>query len=240
MFRSCISQCPRRAIGVITPRGARFKSLLPRVLPLDTPSITETEVDEWISAVRHLRGHHDPRNKTEAYLEQLTQPARHLEPLFKPSAEQLEQLDLFAGRPIPIKDEPIVQNLTNLIMRHGLKARAQKIVLRALYIVYLKTRIDPVTVLAETLDKLAPIVTTKTVITGFAKNQSVPVPLNQRQRNRLAITWILAGAQNKRSPNMLVRLAEEIISAYEGKLSGYDKKAQMHKAAMQQRAYIKL
>lgn len=218
----------------------RLDPILPRILPLQQSTITESHVDEWLSAVRHLRNKNEPRNETEAYLDQVAKPEQFLKNTFEPTADQIAQLELVANRPVPIKDEPVIQNLTNLIMRHGKKAKAQRIVLRALYIVQLKTRKDPVAVLTETLDKLGPLFRTKTVITGNAKNQMIPVPLNERQRNRYAITWILAGAETKRSPNMLVRLADEILSAYEGKSSGYEKKAQMHKAAMQQRAYIKL
>lgn len=242
MFKSCFAISRRQHVAVRTFASGipRYKSILPRILPLETDSISDKTIDEWLDAVRHLRMNHEPRNETEAYLDQLAKPEPFLKHTFEPSAEQIAQLEALTNRPIPIKEDPLVQNLTNLIMRHGKKVKAQKIVLRALYIVYLKIRKDPVSILAETLDKLAPVVTTKTIITGHAKNQTVPVPLNQRQRYRFAILWILSGTETKKSKNMLVRLADEIISAYEGKSSGYEKKALMHKAAMQQRAYIKL
>ena len=136
--------------------------------------------------------------------------------------------------------DPTVDNLTNLIMRHGKKAKAQKVVSRALYIVQLKLRKDPIEVLRETLDKLGPLVNTKTMSTGVAKKRVVPIPLNEKQRNRFAIKWILEASNSRKSNDFSVRLAEEIINAYQGKSSGYDKKAQMHKQATQQRAYINL
>ena len=76
--------------------------------------------------------------------------------------------------------------------------------------------------------------------TGVAKKRVVPIPLNEKQRNRFAIKWILEASNSRKSNDFSVRLAEEIINAYQGKSSGYDKKAQMHKQATQQRAYINL
>ena len=216
-------------------------SLTAQVYPIEKEAIGEKEVDEWLSAIKDLkRGKIAVESETEVYLNQLANPEPFLSEKFEPSEEQLAQLDAFADKKIPLKSDPLVDNLTNLIMRHGKKSQARKVVSRALYIIYLKTRSDPVEILRETLDKLGPLVITKTVLTGYAKNMVVPFPLNERQRNRYAINWILDGSKNKKSPNMSVRLAEEIISAYEGKSSGYDKKAQMHKLAMQQRAYIQL
>ncbi|ABN65229.1 predicted protein [Scheffersomyces stipitis CBS 6054] len=208
---------------------------------MNKDSITESDVDEWLSAVKNLKnGKSMAETEQEVYLSQLAHPEPFLEDKFEPTEEQLAEVAAYAGKGVPLKSDPTVDNLINLIMRHGKKATAQRTVSRALYIIQLKTRKDPVETLKETLDKLGPLVTTRVVQTGTAKNKVVPVPLNQRQRNRFAITWILDGCKKKKSPDLAVRLAEEIIAAYEGKSSGYDRKAQMHKLAMQQRAYITL
>lgn len=216
-------------------------SLTSQVYPLEKDSITEENVDDWLQALQTLRqGKTVLEKESEIYLNQLTKPDLFMKEKFEPSEQQLAESEAFAGQPIPLKVDPIVENFTNLIMKHGKKTLAQKIMTRALYIVYLKTRKDPITILHETLDKMGPLVKTNVQKTGTAKARIVPLPLTQRQRNRYAIKWILQGTKNKKSPDMSVRLAEEIISSYEGKSSGYDKMAQMHKLAMQNRAYIKL
>ena len=252
LLRACfrqvtpIARSSIRIPAVLGAQSIRFNSTKPvsltaDIFPVEKDSITEENVDEWLHAVQSLKsGKLNIETEAEVYLNQLTKPEQFLEEKFEPTEEQLMELEQFKNSEIPLKSDPIVDNLTNLIMRHGKKTKAQKIVTRALYIVYLKTRKDPLEILYETLDKLGPVVTTMVEKTGFAKNRIVPIPLNKRQRNRYAITWILQGAKNKKSPDMAVRLAEEIISAYEGKSSGYDKMSQMHKTAMQQRAYIKL
>lgn len=218
-------------------------SLAAQIYPIEKDTITEDDVDEWLAAVKELKGgNHAAETATEIYLQQFTEPEVFLqeEQKFTPSEEQLGQIEAFASKKIPLQIDPLVDNITNLIMRHGRKSQASKTVARALYIVYLKTRKDPLEVLYETVDKLSPLMSTVTQKTGTAKNKVVPYPLNTRQRNRYAITWILEGAEKKKSKSFPVRLAEEIISAYEGKSSGYDKKAQMHKVAIAQRAYIQI
>lgn len=217
-------------------------SLTAQVFPLHKENITESDVDEWLNAVKQMRknGTGGASNELEVFISQLAQPEPFLQEKFEPTAEQLAEVEAFANKKVPLPKDPMIENFTNLIMRHGKKSKAHKILSQALYIVYLKTRRDPMQVLAETLDKLGPLMSTKVEKTGAAKNRTVPYPLNQRQRNRYAITWILEGADKKKSSDYSVRLAEEILSAFEGKSSGYDRKAQMHKSSIAHRAYIRL
>lgn len=254
MMRSVLRAGVRRPMGL---RGAvnivrynstkqpidhKNPSLTAQVFPLHKENITEGDVDEWLDAVKHMRssGVGAASTEPEVYVAQLAQPEPFLADVFEPTPEQLAEVEAFANKKIPLPNEPMIENFTNLIMRHGKKLKAHKVLSRALYMVYLHTRQDPMRVLAETLDRLGPLMTTKVEKTGAAKNRTVPVPLNQRQRNRYAITWLLEGAAKKKSSDLSVRLADELIAAYEGKSSGYDRKAAMHKQAIAQRAYIRL
>ncbi|KAI5967149.1 hypothetical protein CANMA_003206 [Candida margitis] len=255
--RSSRSEEPRRTDSYV-PGSARFnssaispstpeakptnqKSLFTEIYPIDKDKITEQDVDKWIDALKQLRkGKKIHETPEEIYLGQITQPEQFITNKFEPTLEQVEESYSYSNKQIPLKSDPTVDNFINLVMRHGRKARAQKIVSRAFYIVQMKLRKDPIQVLKDTLDKLGPLVTTKSISTGVAKRRIVPIPLNERQRNRFAITWILEASKNRKSNDFAVRLAEELINAHEGKSSGYDKKAQMHKQATQQRAYISL
>ncbi|CCE85234.1 Piso0_004816 [Millerozyma farinosa CBS 7064] len=215
--------------------------LFPQIYPVNKDKIEESDIDEWLKAVKELRGGKAvAETEYEVYLTELANPEQFQQDEFVPSEEQKAQSEKYANKRVPVQNNTTVETVVNLIMRDGKKYKAQKIVYRALYIVHLRTRKDPVEILEETLSKLGPLMTTKVEKTGVAKNRVVPVPLNRRQRNRYAIMWILDGAEKKKSSDFSVRLAEEIVGAYEGKSSGYDKRAQMHKAAMAQRAYIRL
>lgn len=216
-------------------------SLTAQIYPIDKESITESDVDEWLQAINKLKSKHaSAESEVEVYINEFSKPDAFLEEQFEPTEEQKSQIEAYSGKSLPLLFNPTIDNFVNLIMRDGKKSKAQRIFFRALYIVYLKTRRNPVQLLEETLDKLGPLMATKVEKTGNAKNRTVPYPLKKKQRNRYAITWILEGAAKKRSPDYSVRLAEEIVSAYEGKSSGYDRKTQMHKTAMSHRAYIRL
>lgn len=178
----------------------------------------------------------------EVYLQELTQqaPQTLLNDEFEPTEQQQAEADAVKGTAIPLFQHPAIDNFVGLLMKDGKRSKYQKILNRALYLVYLKKRQDPIEILVETLDKLGPLMATRTEKTGFAKNRIVPYPLNQRQRNRFAIKWIMEGASKKKSSDYSVRLAEEIMATHEGKSAGYDKKAQMHKTAILQRSYVSL
>ncbi|EGV62516.1 hypothetical protein PSN45_000073 [Yamadazyma tenuis] len=230
------------------PLAVRFKSspaattpsLTAQIFPMDKDTITEKDVDEWIQSLQRLKNGHTPDNATEIYIDELTRPEEYLKQQFEASEQQLQEQQTFETARIPLASIPVVDNVVNLIMRNGKKSQARKIVARALYLIYLKMRVDPVIVLEETLEKLGPLTNTKVVKTGHAKNIIRPYPLNERQRRRYAILWILDGAAKKKSSDYSVRLAEEIMSAHAGKSSGYEKKASMHKVSIAQRAYINI
>ncbi|KAM9886090.1 hypothetical protein OXX69_013867, partial [Metschnikowia pulcherrima] len=74
-----------------------------------------------------------------------------------PTKEQLAEVEKYSNKAVPLPNDPVIENFTNLIMRDGKKERAQIKLSKALYMVYLKTRRDPVEVLYETLDKLGPL-----------------------------------------------------------------------------------
>ncbi|KAL7665978.1 Small ribosomal subunit protein uS7 domain-containing protein [[Candida] zeylanoides] len=228
----------------VKPDGAEKQNynLFTQIYPTDKDTVTEADVDEWLKAVQKMKvnSSRDVETPEEVYLQQLAQPEPFLQETFEPTAEQLAQVETFKDTPMPLYNHPIIENVVCLMMKDGKKSKYQKILNRALYIIYLKKRQDPVQLLCDTLDNLGPLMATRTEKTGTAKNRMVPYPLNQRQRNRYAIKWILDGATKKKSSDYAVRLAEEIMSAHEGKSSGYDRKAQMHKAAIQQRSFIKL
>lgn len=141
---------------------------------------------------------------------------------------------------IPIIKDDVVDHCINMVMKDGKKSQARKRLSRALYLVYLNKRKNPVEILKDCLDNLAPLMKTKTMKTGFAKNVTVPMPLSQRQRNRIAFQWILEGSDKRKSNDISVRLSEEILSVYEGKSSGFEKKALMHKQSVAHRGYLKL
>ncbi|ODQ68479.1 ribosomal protein S7 [Nadsonia fulvescens var. elongata DSM 6958] len=140
---------------------------------------------------------------------------------------------------IPKKNDEIVEQLINMLMRHGRRSYAEKVFYRAMYIVHLRLRVEPVELLKETLIKMAPLVRIVTEVSR-SKRYQVPKPLNYKQRNRQAWEWILEGSLKRQSRDQAVRLAEEIIAASQGKGAGFEKRDGIHKIAIVNRAFVRL
>lgn len=159
---------------------------------------------------------------------------------FDPTPEQTQQFELTQDAPKPLHTDPVIEQCVNLIMKGGRKDVARKYVNRTLYLLYLHTRQDPVEQLKKALDMCAPLVITKTVKTGFAKNFTIPVPLTPRQRNRMALMWILSSSDSRASNDFPVRLCDELLNVLAGSSKIMDKRALNHKMAITNRSYLKI
>lgn len=239
-----------RSSGAVVPRMMTISMRLQSTesKPQESNEFSDEKIDEWLEAIKSLRAE---------FSEQEFLPETSLAPpgqtridiigdvmaankKFEPTKQQMEEWERLKDVPIPQRKDPILQHVTNMVMRHGKKQRAEKILSRALYLVFCQTRQDPVEVLKKALDDLAPLMMVRTFNTGVAKAAVIPVPLNQRQRNRIAWKWIVEGADKRASSDFAVRLGEELISVYKGNSSGYDKRDQIHKTAIAHRSYIRL
>lgn len=223
---------------------ARFQSSVRT--PASEPS-AEKGVDEWLEAINELREEFSakeclpetslaPPGQSKVDLLQGSQAGSKI----KPTAEQLAQWEALKSVPIPPRKNATLDHITNMIMRHGKKEKAQTILSRALYLVYCQTRQDPIQALEKSLDELAPLMMTKTFNTGVAKASVIPVPLNKRQRNRIAWNWIVQSANQRVSSDFAVRLGEELTAIAKGTSSAFEKRDQIHKTAIAHRAYIQL
>lgn len=157
---------------------------------------------------------------------------------FQPSKDQIENSTLLKGKELPKQTDEVLELAVNIIMKDGKKEVARKLLNRCLYLLFLETRANPVLKFKEALDIVAPIVVTKTVKTGYAKNYTVPVPLTQRQRDRMALIWILKSCDSKASNDFSVRLCDEILHVLSGKSSLMDKHVLAHKLAIANRSYL--
>lgn len=225
-------------------------------LKQDLPSEKDQELDEWFAAIKRLEQEYnneiniDELSKEERMTSTLIRRSQEkdlIEDLasskdkkFIPTEEQVKQWSQLQGVPIPERhQDPVLQHVINMIMHHGKRQKATTIVSQALYIVFLELRQDPVQVLKHCLDVLAPLVVVKTH-KGGNKAVSFPVPLSKKQRDRKAWMWIVEGSGKRPSKKFSIRLAEEIIAAYKGTSTGFDKRDAMHKAAILNRSYIVL
>jgi small subunit ribosomal protein S7 len=94
----------------------------------------------------------------------------------------------------PIYGSVLVQQLINKIMLDGKKSTAEKIVYDALSFIEERTGSSPVTVLNNALDNIRPRLEVRSRRVGGATYQ-VPVEVNPRRANTLALRWMVAYAR---------------------------------------------
>ncbi|KAM0716273.1 hypothetical protein Q7P37_007718 [Cladosporium fusiforme] len=152
--------------------------------------------------------------------------------------------------------DAVVNQVTNLIMKDGKKAAAQRNMAFVLNVfrtapapTYSPTRsllpgappashlpLNPVLYLTLALDSVAPLLRLRSQrgAAGGGVALQIPVPLGLRQRRRQAMEWILDVVSKKQSRSsgrntFAQRLAEEFISVIEGKSGVWTRRDAVHK-----------
>lgn len=173
----------------------------------------------------------------------------------------LPELPLPENSRLQHRYSPIVEQVTNIIMLHGKKTQAQRVLNQVLLILRtrpppesnLRTPIipsappllslprDPVAYLQTAIDSVAPLLRIKSVKGSGGFREQMPVPLGLRQRRRKAITWLLEAAEKKKGRlGLAERIADEVIAIIEGRSSAWEKRGAVHKTATQNRANVKV
>ena len=136
----------------------------------------------------------------------------------------------------PVHGSVLVQQVINKIMLDGKKSVAEKIVYDALSYVEERTGSNPVTVLNNALDNIRPRIEVKSRRVGGATYQ-VPVEVNPRRANTLALRWMVGYARARREKTMGRRLAGEILDAKDNVGSSVKRREDTHRMAEANRAF---
>ena len=124
----------------------------------------------------------------------------------------------------------------NIIMKHGKKSVAEKIVYGALDIITEKTKTEPMEGFNKALDNIKPAVEVKSRRVGGATYQ-VPVEIRPARRQALAMRWIVDAARKRNEKSMHLRLAGELRDASQKKGNAVRKKEEVHKMAESNKAF---
>jgi small subunit ribosomal protein S7 len=138
--------------------------------------------------------------------------------------------------PDPVYGSVLVQQLINKIMLDGKKSTAEKIVYDALSHIEERTGTSPVQVLNNALDNIRPRLEVKSRRVGGATYQ-VPVEVDPRRANTLALRWMVGFARSRREKTMGRRLAGEILDAKDNIGSSVKRKEDTHRMAEANRAF---
>jgi small subunit ribosomal protein S7 len=121
-------------------------------------------------------------------------------------------------------------------MLNGKKSLAEKIIYGALDRVAEKAKHDPTDILEKALENIRPLVEVKSRRVGGATYQ-VPVEVRPERRSTLAMRWLVEAARKRSEKSMDLRLAGELLDAYQGKGTAVKKREDTHRMAEANKAF---
>lgn len=142
---------------------------------------------------------------------------------------------IYSASTLPPKADPTLEFLTNLLMKDGKKAQAQRFTTKTLSIIATLTNSNPLPLIHDAISRTAPLVKMQSKKQG-GKSLQVPVALTQRQSTRKALTWIIDASKKRPDRELEKRLAAEFLAVVEGTSSAIVKKEEQHRIATVNRA----
>lgn len=124
----------------------------------------------------------------------------------------------------------------NMVMKSGKKAVAERILYDALDTITEKKGGDPLEVLDQALENVAPMVEVKSRRVGGATYQ-VPIEVRASRRQALAMRWLVDAARKRGEKSMDLKLAGELMDASEQRGSAVKKREDTHRMAEANKAF---
>jgi small subunit ribosomal protein S7 len=138
--------------------------------------------------------------------------------------------------PDPKYGDDTLAKFMNILMLSGKKSVAERIVYGAMDHIAEKGKGDPLEVFTKALDNVRPVVEVKSRRVGGATYQ-VPVEVRATRRTALAMRWLVDAARKRGEKSMGLRLAGELMDAYENKGTAVKKKDDTHRMAEANKAF---
>jgi small subunit ribosomal protein S7 len=134
-------------------------------------------------------------------------------------------------------DSKLVAKFVNCMMWQGKKSVAFQIFYDALDSIGKKIKdATPLEVFEQALENVKPEIEVRSKRVGGA-NYQVPMPVNPKRRQSLAIRWVLAASRGKKGKPMSLRLAEELMAAFKREGTAMTTRDNVHKMAEANKAF---
>jgi len=141
--------------------------------------------------------------------------------------------------PDPKFGSDLLAKFMNMIMSHGKKSVAERIIYGALDRISEKqsqSDEQALELLELALENVKPVVEVKSRRVGGATYQ-VPVEVRTVRRQTLAMRWVIDAARKRSEKSMAHRLAHELIDAAENRGTAVKKKEDTHRMAEANKAF---
>ncbi len=151
---------------------------------------------------------------------------------FKKWTASVEQL-----RPDARYDSKLVAKFVNCMMWAGKKSVATRVFYDALDIIAKKIKdAKPIEVFETALNNVKPEIEVRSRRVG-GSNYQVPIPVNRRRQQSLAIRWILEAARGRKGKPMCEALAQELVDAYKREGAAMTTRENVHRMAEANKAF---
>jgi small subunit ribosomal protein S7 len=125
----------------------------------------------------------------------------------------------------------------NCLMYDGKKSVAEIVFYDALDIIKEKMPDrEPIEVFTQAVENVKPYIEVRSRRVGGAAYQ-VPMQVNRNRQQSLAIRWILGSTREKKGRPMFLKLAEELMAAYNKEGAAYTKRENVHRMADANKAF---
>jgi len=138
--------------------------------------------------------------------------------------------------PDPKYKSAVVSRFINIIMERGKKSVAEHIVYKCLDILAQKTGKPALEVFQKALDNVRPLLEIKPRRIGGATYQ-VPIDVKPERGISIGMRWIRNFARAKKGKPMEIKLADEMMDAYNKQGSAIKKREDTHKMAEANKAF---
>jgi small subunit ribosomal protein S7 len=139
--------------------------------------------------------------------------------------------------PDPRFNSKLVSKFVNCLMLRGEKSVASRIFYDAMEIVGKKIKdAQPLEVFEKAVDNVKPGIEVRSKRVG-GSNYQVPMQVNRRRQQSLAIRWILEATRAKKGRPTAEKLAQELMDAYKGEGTAVTTRENVHRMADANKAF---
>ncbi|MCG3138283.1 MAG: 30S ribosomal protein S7 [Phycisphaerae bacterium] len=151
---------------------------------------------------------------------------------FKRFTQSTEQL-----RPDPRYNSKLISKFINCMMWDGKKAVATNVFYDAMEIIGKRLKdVEPLEVFETALNNVKPNIEVRSRRVG-GSNYQVPMPVNRRRQQSLAIRWLLQAARGVKGKAMGERLAKELMDAFRREGTAITTRENVHRMADANKAF---
>jgi small subunit ribosomal protein S7 len=140
-------------------------------------------------------------------------------------------------KPDPRYKSVLVSKFVNSLMWDGKKTIAQKVVYDAMDVIGKRVKdAEPLDVFTQAIENVKPQIEVRSKRVGGAAYQ-VPMQVNRIRQQSLAIRWILLAIREKKGRPTSLKLADEIVAAYNREGAAMTRRENVHRMAEANKAF---